>query len=1237
MKRFYTAVAFCVALLVIEGAYLLTPSLAKDDVVGQLLRLPSPPPPNPALNRIGTSAGMLTKDGKPPSDDAPIADILAFWGGQSVSIRALGYVPDMSDKTLERIEKEVERDPVKLPGILGSLKDSERAAEFVKRIYDSEGSAGVFDKETRRTIKQWLVYHSNYFADELGRLAQRAGDSDTYVTGQEELLQLTRFDFDRARPVIDRLYNTERTRASRSLARWALYRHALESGSTGDADRYRDELKEIVEDKTLPAPTRDLAMDALVTEKEWPGRDEWYYSLLGDETLQDMGGYTGLTTLINVSPPDKYVDKMIELVRTGSPTVRAAAIRNLISRLNTNNPELIRTLVPWLEDPKWANDTGDTRLALVRALRETKIPESVPGLMKMLDEKTRERRPVYSANSVNAANAAAPAARMTNAAVNAAVAEEEVDTFKYRMDAVGALGNQGDPQAIGPLRRMLNLVEMYSRGEVVGAVLKCKGFTLAEQVDAFESIVKRDSTPDAAANSPAANSFVPTFDGANIARPGVPPTAAEIKALLGAQLSYAEKVEDDFAFAIVDRIEALDGRDPALARSLRKAVIRYQNPAFSLLFLRDVKRDRADVSGVTRLLGTRRLLRETMPSDVSDLRTGPPMAIAIAACLMEDQPDYTAILDGDNAEAKATLFACARLIRAPLPLAKSAELARGGDKRLAYAAELYLESEDSPEARAVVLSLHPGEAKILGATTAFFPDNVDVEIDPFLYLLFMSVDNNEMVYNGWTAERAEDLIAVEKRLRDEVKKDAELLGVYGYDKNYIRIYADRVIYSWEEDDSRYRERPLEKEEFDAFKSYLAQNRVDEIPPFAQCSGPYCEGKELVMLSRNGGRRVYYSGEVPAFFVGMDKFFADVKRRPSTVKYALSRELPGLELLLADDALHVETVWKDGDDLRVAVSEAAVRKKVNEEIEDAAAGDGDGRTEAAGETDAVEATPDEISAKLRRKRQYEGYSWRRVVNGTDAGFATQPAGVEFIPIRDGMPAQPTIEQWRARLGGVEWRSNDDGIYKVSGGRAVRVKEGSFGTPLVTPNGRWCIAAFSPDDESGAESVARVNLVNGRMDMIDGLEGYRRYDPAAYLANINRVLLVPDYQYYQGYEVPVDENDSTPADPDPSELKLLNPDTGAVQEVVGEVRPLAQQTFRPLQKAAVPGTFWAAMPDMEKNQTAVGLYDQRTFSFRTMLTVPKIAFNSMSMWLDEANSAVYFVYRGHLLKLPFRRSG
>ena len=95
--------------------------------------------------------------------------------------------------------------------------------------------------------------------------------------------------------------------------------------------------------------------------------------------------------------------------------------------------------------------------------------------------------------------------------------------------------------------------------------------------------------------------------------------------------------------------------------------------------------------------------------------------------------------------------------------------------------------------------------------------------------------------------------------------------------------------------------------------------------------------------------------------------------------------------------------------------------------------------------------------------------------------------------------------------------------------------------------------------------------------------------------------------------------------------LDLDTGAIESVKGEIRPLAQQKLRPLQKAASADEFWAAIPDAKATQ--VGIYNIKTLSFKPLISIPQIAFSSMSMWVDETENKVYFVYKGQLLALSF----
>ena len=793
--------------------------------------------------------------------------------------------------------------------------------------------------------------------------------------------------------------------------------------------------------------------------------------------------------------------------------------------------------------------------------------------------------------------------------------------------------------------------------------MKCRGFTIMEQVDALEAAAKRQVENvipiDGVNAAKAAASAASGGDQPNLPVPKAGPvTATEIKEMLGEVLLRTNDVSDDLASAVTRRVEELDRSDPRRSEILRNIIIHWPNRAVDLLFLRDVKGGRSNVESVVRLLSQRKALRQTATTEFSDAGSGSASASGLVSCLVEDTSQYEGILDGENAETKAAFLACARLIRAELPVAKVAELVKNSDKRLALAAERYLEAEDSPAARAIVLSLHPGQAKILGATTAFFPNGKSNVSPLYLKALFRSVDpaagettepspsdsllRDDSISEGEgegdgppenvEVETPSDWQKAEKLLQAEVKKDENLLGVYAYDGNYVRIYKERVEFSFDDDDSRYRERTLSTGEFEALKSYLTENKVDELAPFLQCAFEACASKELLMLGRNGGRRIYMEGEPAEFFSGLDQFFKDLRLPQSTLKYALSREVPGLEILLADDNLHAEAVWKNGDDMRVAVSDKIVRKKVLEEIEKAVDEAAEKEEPGVGSDN----SPELVRERLTSKREYDGYSWRKIVGGSDAGPSAQPPQVELIPYRDGLAVQPTQEQWKARTAGFEVRASDNGLFKMSNGKLTTLKTGYSDRPLITRDGKWLIAYHTGAAEEDGGGLVRINLLTNRMFPVK-TEEYLTFFPYAYVPTLKKVLIVQESQEGEGYEgegEPLEPqiDDVVPADPDPSEMLLLDPETGALQPARGEFRPLAQQTFRPLQPTGRLNEFWAAIANTEKNETQVGIYDTDHFGFKPLLRVPKIMFNSMSMWADEPGGKVYFVYRGHLLSLP-----
>ena len=69
---------------------------------------------------------------------------------------------------------------------------------------------------------------------------------------------------------------------------------------------------------------------------------------------------------------------------------------------------------------------------------------------------------------------------------------------------------------------------------------------------------------------------------------------------------------------------------------------------------------------------------------------------------------------------------------------------------------------------------------------------------------------------------------------------------------------------------------------------------------------------------------------------------------------------------------------------------------------------------------------------------------------------------------------------------------------------------------------------------------------------------------------------------------------------------------------------------MQSAGTNDLVWAAR--YEDEATGVGLYDTRTFSFRKLMDIPGLRFDSMDMWVDQDGKRIYVAVNGDLLRLP-----
>jgi hypothetical protein len=170
------------------------------------------------------------------------------------------------------------------------------------------------------------------------------------------------------------------------------------------------------------------------------------------------------------------------------------------------------------------------------------------------------------------------------------------------------------------------------------------------------------------------------------------------------------------------------------------------------------------------------------------------------------------------------------------------------------------------------------------------------------------------------------------------------------------------------------------------------------------------------------------------------------------------------------------------------------------------------------------------------------------------------------------------------------------------------------------------------EDEGDTLVRYNLITNREYPVS-FDGNGNLVGRCFVPAIGRFLLAAGY-YQEGYYEPQEGEDGDQQEMPESQFYTFDPDTGVLTPVRGEARPLSAQTFRTLQATSRPNEFWAALPNRGRGETVVGLFNSRLFRFTPVLKLPKINFDSMDMWIDEAENTVYFVYSGHLLRVPLK---
>lgn len=1114
-------------------------------IVEDMLQLPSPPPPAGVPGKQIPEGPMQNPHFSVPGEDAPLTELGGYWAEMGHDVPT-GNAVQLSDKVRQRLLEYSEQKPGALDDLLSLLPDATATYGRVKAIFDK--NSATQGEDWNRSVKSYLETHGGYFHQELLVEARQVKDDDEMGSPEnhEALERLATVDWSLAEPLLKQISVGGQPRSA-LLAKTLLYRHAVSARDDASAGRMRTELQAVVADRKALGYSRATALEALL-DTEWPGRDDWYLSLFHDPTLRSLrDGYQAFSTLTEPvgSAPDHWIPIMTRLVFDPDRAVHDNAVTCLIQfQLRSGRKDALEPLLPWLSDRKWSSAID--RLRLIQTVPDLDMKEAVPGLISV-------------------------------------VGEEKGDEYE-RSYAAESLAHFRDPRAVPGLRLALSREQGSDhRRRIIQGLIACGGVAPEEAATYVERFAQFTLTSEGQEKwGKAAYSLTPTDLPTEIA--------------LGGYIAQQGPEDDRTAELLVKRIDELRASKPPLAERLQKLTSEWKSTTADRAVLRHLQEGSVTAPDLASALNRRDSMRKTVGPELKELESLTGFPSGIAAVLAADHQKELAILASSDIEAVEGLLAAARLVREELPIAKVDALSTPANPLLSKASEEFLISDDTPEARRLILARHPGDALIIGARQSYDPGHHS----------FGEFD------------------ALEDQLKDEFQNAASGNETYallsaGYWGNngqiLVRVSHGTAELMYINDRARYMVRTLTAQEWSSLRDWLDQNHVDDLGPLNMAAFDGMQ-YEFLHLSGSGGRRIFMNnpgisdsgGSVYSQLVGRMRDLASAG--PMTLHYRTADKLHGFEVLLADTRVAVTGVWIRGDDLRIGL----VPQKTSQP-------DSQGKWTI---LDKSLALPEKVSwfhleaGHLKPAPAPEEYP-----------SSEPPAFVSKELEEDLKQKGYPYPEWPLNVAGKVYRVGSlgktlDAFWEFAPGRDPRMiaqTKAQFTSPVISPDGRWAVlTTYTGGSWADPNFAVRVDLASGALSRI-AIPEANRVEPLGWVASSGRVLF-KRHRFEDG------DNLIGPATP---EYWLADPATGAAEIVKGEFAPFEEYAFRKLQPAQAPETYWVAIPDRNANHTTIGLYDERNFSLQPVMTVPDILFDSRHIWVDRQAGQLYITYEGHLLSV------
>ncbi|MEZ5307726.1 MAG: hypothetical protein R2684_11335 [Pyrinomonadaceae bacterium] len=1260
---------------------------AQTELIEDLLSLPAPTAPI-SYSGISPDDPEFYSYKNIPADDAPIEILLLYWARWNDADPFSTFALTPSDTTVARLLEACEKRPMltrqftrifhRFPGtrerarqILKStgndidvsgedfnqkLADAaDKAGEAAKAAADAvRASIGVDEDESENGIRVSNSPSRSKDRNSIEALIADAGsikDTDEYLTNHRPLLDLSLLSPKDAKRIAQRYAEDDTNPITRTLGRWILYKLAYDANDDSEAETYRALLIETIEDKSEKPGNRDLAMDAIVNVGDFTGRDDWYFSLFEDETLFELevngGENTGMMTMIMFSPPDKYIDRLVELVGSKNRAVRNMAAKNLGVLLGKEDPRVVAALLPWLSNANWAKESRNERSGIVRALESVRNPASVEGLLSVLSD---------SISVLNELRSASPETDSETSNSNTYYDFETSNRKKDTIDlgiVISALGNQRDMRAGPALKMALPYTNGFGTAMLVDAIYLCHGYTVEEQVEAvfktkqsendkygflFQGPVGRrvsrmrnfnfssgveeqflDPDSDETQEFGTVRPGVRKVYGAYVDRGGdYKPVEKELSQYLSLAIARDEHPSSDFLAAMISRVQEIKETKPMLFKDLRRTILGWKGNAVLMLYLSELSNSEVDLEAVVRLLAERKTIVEVFSSEVLALeKSKSEMAIGLLPCFFEDEVRAAAILASGTDYQKAALLGCARLIRFELPYTLSEKALASPNNMLKIAAAKYLESLETDRARISIWRAFPNEVAIVGARK-FFPGTKDLADNSVLVELFKSAG---LVVPSPSEDALErDYSSISSRefeiLRD-LKTDPDIDAIYSFGNFEIVRRGAKAVLHWWNDPARFYERELTNSEFDDFRSILEQNEFSTLKSkYSRCDE--CYAYELVLVNRDGGRRIFlekpseYGDEdnmspTSDFAISLLKYFEELSQKSGELKYRASRNLAGLETVFHDENFFASALLQRNSETIVVVrNESKLPLMMREMISTVKASDRNWSEDLSIAKDAA-GVIDQI--------RLSGLVFRTISAVGPGEEIKQVPKVDSRTFFRDLRVDFERESKSSLDGSVEVRSNYGyGLLIGRDGEFVEIESERFGEFEISNDGAYLLTTVENKNEKG---IRILNLKTLKFRTVGGPTGLQ-LTPKIYIQNLGAFVACER-------EKSLDRISCGSA----SRHFLVDPVKGTVTAVDGGIDALLTNGARNLQSAG-GSDVWLAIRKMDG--TAIGKFSLRTYKFTETNFAPNLRFTTGQLKVFEKEGVVLVVYNGDILRFP-----